>query len=192
MIENAHAMAGGWDLKRKASIGTLAMFCLQRPPLQHTTPSDRSAGMVLSVCMYTSHAHQDDYRHRHFVLEPNSLQPPLSHDDMRSTQIACLAPCGIYTLRRHPPRPGLSPMKPIPGSDVREKREHPRNAVCLISSLDALHRTDIMTPATISVGCFDWQAIISGVPNAVFHQFTRTMCSRYDHVHIAADRSSHY
>ena len=30
------------------------MFCLQRPPLQHTTPSDCSSGMVLSVCVYTS------------------------------------------------------------------------------------------------------------------------------------------
>ena len=105
MIEIAHVMAGGWDLERKASAGTLAMFCLQRPPLQHTTRSDctSSAVMTLSVCMYTSHAHQDDHRHRHFVPEPNLLQPPSSHDDMRPPQITHLALCVIYTPRRHPP-----------------------------------------------------------------------------------------
>ena len=57
---------------------------------------------------------QDDHRYRHYVLEPNPLQSPSSHDDMRPTQIACLAQaCAIYISRRHPPRPGLSPMKPM-------------------------------------------------------------------------------
>ena len=49
MIEITHVMAGGCDLECKASVGMLAMFCLQRP-LQHTTPSDYSTVMILSIC----------------------------------------------------------------------------------------------------------------------------------------------
>ena len=36
MIEITHVMARGWDLERKASVGTLAIHCLQWPLLKHT------------------------------------------------------------------------------------------------------------------------------------------------------------
>ena len=98
MIEIVHVIPRGWNLERKAFVGTFTMFCQQRSPLQHTMPSDCSAAMILLVCMYTSHTHQDDHRYRHFVLGPNPLQPPSSHDDMRLTQIACL---GLYAAIYH-------------------------------------------------------------------------------------------